>query len=148
MNRTHRTISRTAAAALAVGTLGLGACASGGGPQASARPAAMQPSAARRAAADNAAMVQVINNRATPMDVSVLGAGQSKYLGTVPVSDTVATRIPQYLLATTREIQLSAHPLGGGRTYISPPLYVDRGTIIQWTLDPSGQLVPMVLSGD
>ncbi len=140
MKNLRRTTSMGAAAALALGTLGLAGCAtaSGGAP---ASQAAVKVEAAPT--------VRIINDRTTPMQVSLFGDGQSTFLGTVPVQDTLRSRIPETLLATTREIRLTTSPLGGGPARTSEPVYVDSSDpVIQWTLIPMGAPAPMVLSGN
>lgn len=140
--RSRRTkLGLAVAAAIAAGALAT-ACASGGGP------ASQRPDVEPAVSPDSTAMVRVINQRPTPMQVSLVGAGQSRFLGTVASEDTVRADIPGSMLSTTREIHLATSPLGGGASRISQGVFVRRApVIIQWTLTPTGPPEPMVLSG-
>lgn len=141
MKTLRRTTSMGTAAVLVLGTLGLAGCATAsGGAPVSARSTVNVPVTP---------MVQIINNRQTPMQVSLFGNGQSQFLGTVPVADTLRSPIPATLLATSREIRLVTSPLGGGPARTSEPVYVDSSNpLIQWTLNPLGAPAPMVLSAN
>jgi hypothetical protein len=129
------------AAALLFGILGVAGCASASGGAAASGPSPLNVTAVPT--------VQIINDRPTPMQVTLFGNGQSQFLGTVPVSDTLKSAIPETLLATSREIRVISSPLGGGRARTSDPVYVDASDpVIQWTLESTGAPVPMVLSGN
>lgn len=128
-----------AGAAVAAATLGLGACASGSG--------GGRPSAMAAAARDSVTMVQVVNEHSTPMQVTLLGGGQSNFLGTVAISDTLTAKVPETFLGTTREIRIAASPLGGAAHRYSSPVYVSRGDVVVWTLTATGSITPHVYGG-
>ncbi|HKK26787.1 MAG TPA: hypothetical protein VKB18_01775 [Gemmatimonadota bacterium] len=128
-----------AAAALVAATLGLGACASGSG--------GGQPSAMAAAARDSTAMVQVVNEHSTPMQVTLLGGGQSNFLGTVAISDTLTAKVPETFLGTDRRIRIAASPLGGTARRFSFPVYVTPGDVVVWTLTATGTIAPHVYGG-
>jgi len=128
-----------AAAALVIGTLGLTGCATASG--------GATPSVRSTVNIPSTPTVQIINHRQTPMQVSLFGNGQSQFLGTVPVADTLRSPIPATLLATSREIRLVTSPLGGGPARASERVYVDSSDpVIRWTLNPMGAPAPIVLS--
>ncbi len=123
--------TRVAAALLVPAALILAGCASGGGGSTGAT-----ADVSRNAVADSAPMVRVINDRQTPMDVRLEGGGQTKFLGTVAAFDTLRANVPETLLGTSREIQLRATPLGGGRPSYSGRVYLRPGDVLEWTITP------------
>jgi hypothetical protein len=81
-------------------------------------------------------MVRVINDRQTPMDVHLEGNGQTKFLGTVAAFDTLEADVSEIMLGTSREVQLRARPLGGGRPSYSGRVYLRPGDVLEWTITP------------
>lgn len=130
-----------AAALLLPAALAVAGCASAGGGARSPGSAgdAVAPGVDRSPRPDSASsapMVRVINDRQTPMDVHLEGNGQSRFLGTVAAYDTLEADVPEIMLGSTREIQLRARPLGGGRSSYSGRVYLRPGDVLEWTITP------------
>ncbi len=110
------------------------ASASGGGAQAPAKSEA--PRIERVASADSTPMIRVINDHADPMNVYLVGNGQSRFLGVVAIADTLETPVPENLLGATRQIEIQARALGGTRVIRSGAVYLHPGDVLEWTITP------------
>jgi hypothetical protein len=123
-------------AALAATALFAGACASatGGGPHANTM--AARPMIDHDAAPDSTPMVRVVNDHPDLMNVYLLGSGQSRFLGILPIADTLRAPVPESMLGASREIRLQARAVGGVASLYSPSVILGPGDVLEWTISP------------
>ncbi|MFQ5680156.1 MAG: hypothetical protein ACE5HP_11940 [Gemmatimonadota bacterium] len=111
---------------LAVASSAVGGCASGGGSGAI-------PRRERSGEADKV-LARVINTKEFRMEIRVLTDFHNVLLGSMSAYDTAVFEIPRAIVGSGRQVWLVADPLGPQRSYVSSPVFVHIGDMIQWRI--------------
>lgn len=80
-------------------------------------------------------VLQVSNNNWSDMNVYVVRGAMRQRLGTVGSLTTSKFKLPRYIFTSPDPVQLVADPIGGARPYMSPPLLVNPGAVVEWRLE-------------
>jgi len=89
---------------------------------------------------DAEAMVHVANNNWSDMNVYVVRGSMRQRLGTVSSLGTGRFRLPRHIFTSPEPMRLLADPIGGAQPYMSPPLLVNPGQVVEWRLENNVQL--------
>lgn len=84
---------------------------------------------------DAETVLQVTNNNWSDMNVYVVRGAMRQRLGTVGSLTTSKFKLPRYIFTSPDPVQLVADPIGGARPYMSPPLLVNPGAVVEWRLE-------------
>lgn len=79
-------------------------------------------------------MVEVENRRFNDMVIYVVDGSQRIRVGTATGNLTSKLRIPAHVVATGREVQFIADPIGGDRAGISEQIFVRPGQTVKLTI--------------
>jgi hypothetical protein len=90
--------------------------------------------------ADAGAVVHVSNNNWSDMNVYVVRGTMRQRLGTVSSLATGKFRLPRHIFTSPEPMRLLADPIGGAQQYLSPPLLVNPGQVVEWRLENNVQL--------
>lgn len=122
MNRTYRTTAAVLAAALLLTGCSLVA----GGPSMAEGEAEKQEKGPATAA--------VTNDSWFNLQVYVADDTRRDLLGNVPSYETTTFEIPRSIAAASGEIQLVADPVGATNEYLSAPVLIGPGQVVEWTV--------------
>lgn len=92
------------------------------------------PEAERTRAGAETVSVEVTNYNWRDMHVYVLAAGQRFSLGIVATQRSEMYELPPGVLAADRELVLMADPVGSSLAYLSEPILVQAGDVVEWRL--------------
>lgn len=81
--------------------------------------------------------VSVDNRTWNDVRIYVVYAGIRHRLGTVTSMTTSRFRVPEAFGGSTRELRPLADPIASSRTYLSEPILVGTGSVLEWTLGNS-----------
>jgi hypothetical protein len=90
--------------------------------------------------AEDGAVLQVANNSWSDMNVYVVRGSMRQRLGTVGSLGTGKFRLPRHIFTSPEPMRLLADPIGSTRPYLSPPLLVNPGQVVEWRLENNVQL--------
>ncbi len=86
------------------------------------------------AAASQRTTVRVINDNWHDITVYAVRAGYRRRLGTVTSFTSRVLTLPPTLLTPSDELRLIADPIGRRGAYVSEPLLVNAGDVVEWRL--------------
>ncbi len=98
-----------------------------------ALPAAAQTAAEERSETPRTT-VRVINDNWNDITVYAVRAGYHRRLGTVTSFTSRVLTLPPTLLTPSDELRLIADPIGRRGAYVSEPLLVSAGDVVEWRL--------------
>jgi len=78
--------------------------------------------------------VHVINDNWNDMTVYAVTNGYRRRLGTVTSFTSRVLTLPPTLLILNDELRLVADPIGSRGVYVSEPLVVNAGDVVEWTV--------------
>ena len=78
--------------------------------------------------------VHVINDNWNDMTVYAVTNGYRRRLGTVTSFTSRVLTLPPTLLILNDELRLVADPIGSREVYVSEPLVVNAGDVVEWTV--------------
>ncbi len=113
---------------LLAATLGLTACATGRNVQVES---SSTPTAGR------GVQVNVQNDNTNDVDVYVMGGGQVWRLGHVTGLSSATVTIPAGIVASSPQLRLLADPLAAFNAYLSDPITVTTGDVVQFQIGAS-----------
>ncbi len=96
-------------------------------------PAAAQTAAEERSETPRTT-VRVVNDNWHDITVYALRAGYRRRLGTVTSFTSRVFTLPQAFLIPSDDLRLIADPIGRRGAYVSEPLLVNRGDVVEWRL--------------
>lgn len=97
----------------------------------------VQARSASGSATSNAVRVDVQNDNIDDMDIYVMGGGQVWRLGHVTGMGSANLTIPSGIVASATQLRLLADPLASLSAYLSDPVTVTSGDVIQLTIGSS-----------
>ncbi len=95
------------------------------------------PAAAQTAAEESETprtTVRVINDNWNDITVYAVRNGYRRRLGTVTSFTSRVLTLPPTLLILNDELRLVADPIGSRGVYVSEPLVVNAGDVVEWTV--------------
>ena len=78
--------------------------------------------------------VRVINDNWQDITVYAVRAGYRRRLGTVNSFTSRVLTLPPTLLIPSDDLRLIADPIGSRGVYVSEPLVVNAGDVVEWTV--------------
>ncbi len=96
-------------------------------------PAAAQTAAEERSETPRTT-VRVINDNWNDITVYAVRNGYRRLLGNVTSFSSRVLTLPRTLLIPNHELRLIADPIGRRGVYVSEPLVVNTGDVVEWTL--------------
>jgi hypothetical protein len=84
---------------------------------------------------DMETVLQVANNNWSDMNVYLVRGALKQRLGTVSSLTTAKFKLPEHVFASPEPLRLLADPIGGAQAYLSQPLLVNPGQIVEWRLE-------------
>lgn len=115
-------------AALALATLGAGACSTAG------RPAPVTGQDAADREADRTTRVVVHNESEWTLRVYALVGGSQHYLGSLQGFSEQVFELPEGASRSTADFRLAARATGPVQNYYSNTVIVERGDTVRWTV--------------
>jgi len=95
----------------------------------------------REAARQNApTQVLVRNHNWMDMTVYAIKNSQRVRIGQVTSNATARFSLPRGIDASSGAIQLEADPVGSNESFVSQPITVEQGTVLNWTIENHIQL--------
>jgi hypothetical protein len=80
-------------------------------------------------------VLQVSNNNWSDMTVYLVRGTMRQRLGTVGSLTTSRFKLPEHIFTSPDPVRLVADPIGGARTYTSPPVLIGPGQTVEWRLE-------------
>lgn len=79
-------------------------------------------------------LARVINTREFRMEIRLLTTVHNVLLGYVSAYDTAVFEIPRAIVGPGRSVRLIADPIASSRLWVSTPVYLHLGDIMQWRI--------------
>lgn len=78
--------------------------------------------------------VQVENQNWSTVHVYVVAGGQIQSLGQLSSQNTETWEVPAGMLGGRKDIRLMADPIGSRESFLSDPILIEPGDLVEWTL--------------
>ena len=92
--------------------------------------------------ADDPVTVRVENQNWNTVHVYVVAGGQFQSLGQISSQSSASYEVSATLLGGRKEIRLMADPVGSRESFLTDPILIEPGDLVEWTLTQ-----PLVHSG-
>lgn len=83
---------------------------------------------------DRPVTVQVENQNWNTVHVYVVAGGQFQSLGQISSQSTATYEVTAGMLGSRKEIRLMADPVGSRESFLTDPILIEPGDLVEWTL--------------